>query len=270
MKRAQLVIGLVLVGLVVVTAVVSIFWTPFDPVRVVPGQRLLGPGWPHLLGTDGFGIDIVSRLMVGARTVLFVGIISVGLAAVVGVPLGMLAGQAGGWVDEVVMRVADIVYAFPALLLAILLAAVFGGSTLTAMAAIGIASIPAFARVARAGSLQVIASDFVLAARASGTSRWAIAGRHVLPNLAPLVGVQASVGFALAILAEAALSYLGLATPRPNPTWGNMLRDAQELMWVAPLQALWPGLAIALAVLGFNLLGDGLRDYLDPRLREVS
>ncbi len=270
MKRAQLVIGLVLVGLVVMTAVVSVFWTPFDPLRVVAGQRLLGPGWPHLLGTDGFGIDTVSRLMVGARTVLFVGIISVGLAAAVGVPLGMLAGQAGGWIDDVVMRVADVVYAFPALLLAILLAAVFGGSTLTAMAAIGIASIPAFARVARAGSLQVMASDFVLAARASGTSRWAVAGRHVLPNIAPLVGVQASVGFALAILAEAALSYLGLATPRPNPTWGNMLRDAQELMGVAPLQALWPGLAIALAVLGFNLLGDGLRDYLDPRLREVS
>jgi peptide/nickel transport system permease protein len=270
MRRAQLVIGLVLVSMVVATAVVSVFWTPFDPLRVVPGQRLLGPGWPHLLGTDGFGIDIVSRLMVGARTVLFVGIIAVGLAAVVGVPLGMLAGQAGGWVDEVVMRAADIVYAFPALLLAILLAAVFGGSTLTAMAAIGVATIPAFARVARAGSLQVMASDFVLAARASGTSRWGVAGRHVLPNIAPLVGVQASVGFALAILAEAALSYLGLATPRPNPTWGNMLRDAQELMGVAPLQALWPGLAIALAVLGFNLLGDGLRDYLDPRLREVS
>ncbi len=270
MKRAQLVTGIVLVSLVVVTAVVSVFWTPFDPLRVVPGQRLLGPSWPHVLGTDGFGIDIASRLMVGARTVRFVGIISVGLAAVVGVPLGMLAGQAGGWVDEVVMRVADVVYAFPALLLAILLAAVFGGSTLTAMAAIGIASIPAFARVARAGSLQVMASDFVLAAKASGTSRWGVAGRHVLPNIAPLVGVQASVGFALAILAEAALSYLGLATPRPNPTWGNMLRDAQELMGVAPLQALWPGLAIALAVLGFNLLGDGLRDYLDPRLREVS
>lgn len=269
MKRAQLVTGLVLVALVVLTAVVAVFWTPFDPIRVVPGQRLLGPGWPHVLGTDGFGIDIASRLMVGARTVLLVGIISVGLSAVVGVPLGLLAGQAGGWVDEVVMRLADIVYAFPALLLAILLASVFGASTLTAMAAIGVATIPAFARVARAGTLEVMASDFVLAARASGTSRWGIARRHVLPNIAPLIGVQASVGFAMAILAEAALSYLGLATPRPNPTWGNMLRDAQQFLFVAPLQALWPGLAIALTVLGFNLLGDGLRDYLDPRLREV-
>ncbi|MFT4109741.1 ABC transporter permease [Propionicimonas sp.] len=270
MKRAQLVIGIVLVALVVVTAVVSLFWTPFDPIRVVAGQRLQAPGWPHVLGTDGFGIDIASRLMVGARTVLTVGIISVGLSAVVGVPLGMLAGQAGGWVDEVVMRVGDVVYAFPALLLAILLAAVFGASTLTAMIAIGVATIPAFARVARAATLQVMAADFVLAARASGTSRWGIARRHVLPNIAPLVGVQASVGFAMAILAEAALSYLGLATPRPTPTWGNMLRDAQQFLFVAPLQALWPGLAIALAVLGFNLLGDGLRDYLDPRLKEVQ
>ncbi len=266
MKRAQLLTGIVLVAGVLLTAAVSIFWTPFDPIQVVAGQRLQGPGWPHLLGTDGFGIDIASRLMVGARTVLIVGIISVGLAAVVGVPLGMLAGQAGGWIDEIVMRLGDIVYAFPALLLAILLASVFGASTVTAMVAIGVASIPAFARVARAGTRQVMAADFVLAARASGTSRWGIALRHVAPNIAPVVGVQASVGFAMAILAEAALSYLGLGTPPPTPTWGNMLRDAQQF---PPLQAVWPGLAIALAVLGFNLLGDGLRDYLDPRLREV-
>ena len=160
------------------------------------------------------------------------------------------------------------VYAFPALLLAILLAAGFGASTTTAMVAIGVATIPAFARVARAGTLQVMASDFVLAARSSGTGWWGIACRHVLPNIAPLAGVQASVAFAMAILAEAALSYLGLGTPRPTPTWGTMLRDAQQLFAAAPLQAVWPGLAIALAVLGFNLLGDGLRDHLDPRLRE--
>ncbi len=190
-------------------------------MRVVAGQRLLAPGWPHVLGTDGFGIDIASRLMVGARTILLVGIISVGVAAVVGVPLGMLAGQAGGWVDEVVMRVSDVVYAFPALLLAMLLAAIYGGSTVTAMVAIGVATIPAFARVARAGTLQVMASDFVLAAKASGHVPVGCRRRHVLPNIAPLVGVQASVGFAMAILAEAALSYLGLATPRPNPDLGQ-------------------------------------------------
>ncbi|HRA75242.1 MAG TPA: ABC transporter permease [Propionicimonas sp.] len=270
MKRLQLWLGIALVAGVVLTAAVSLVWTPFDPIRVVPGQRLLPPGWPHLLGTDGFGIDIVSRLMVGARLCLLVGVISVSLAAAVGVPLGILAGQAGGWVDEVVMRLSDVVYAIPAVLLAILLAAGFGASTVTAMVAIGVATIPAFARVARAGTLQVMASDFVLAARSSGTSPLATAGRHVLPNVAPLVGVQASVTFALAILAEAALSYLGLGTPPPTPTWGTMLRDAQSYVYTDPLQALWPGLAIALAVLGFNLLGDGLRDHLDPRLREVS
>lgn len=270
MKKAQLIAGLLLVGVVTLAAVVSLFWTPFDPIQVVPGQRLQPPGPVHWLGTDGFGIDIFSRMLVGARTTLLVGIISVGLAAVIGAPLGMLAGQAGGWIDDVVMRISDVVYALPALLLAMLLASVFGASTLTAMVSIGVASIPAFARVARAGTLQVMAADYVLAARASGTSRWGIAGRHVAPNIAPVLGVQSSVGFAMAILAEAALSYLGLATPRPNPTWGDMLRDAQDYIFVAPLQAVWPGLAIALAVLGFNLLGDGLRDYLDPRLREVA
>jgi peptide/nickel transport system permease protein len=269
MKKVQLISGLVLVGLVVLAALVSLFWTPFDPIQVVPGARLQGPGWPHILGTDGFGIDIFSMLLVGARTTLVVGIISVSLAAVLGVPLGLLAGQAGGWIDELVMRASDVVYAFPALLLAILLASVFGASTLTAMVAIGVASIPAFARVARAGTLQVMAADFVLAAKMSGTSGWGISTRHVAPNVAPVVGVQASVGFAMAILAEAALSYLGLGTPPPTPTWGNMLRDAQQYLFVAPLQAVWPGLSIAVAVLGFNLLGDGLRDYLDPRLREV-
>ncbi len=270
MKKLQLITGIVLVAVVVLAAVVSFFWTPYDPLRVVGAERLQPPSATHLLGTDGFGIDIFSRLLVGARTTVIVGVISVGLAAVIGVPLGMLAGQAGRWVDEVTMRAADIVYALPALLLAMLLASVYGASTVTAMVAIGVASIPAFARVARAGTRQVMAADFVLAARASGTSPWGIATRHVAVNIAAVIGVQASVGFAMAILAEAALSYLGLGTPRPTPTWGNMLRDAQQYLFVAPLQAVWPGLAIAVAVLGFNLLGDGLRDYLDPRLREVA
>ena len=270
MKRFQLVAGIALVGLVVAAALVSLFWTPFDPLRVDGVNRLQPPGWPHLLGTDGFGIDIFSQLLVGARATLLVGIVSVGVSAVIGVPLGMLAGQVGGWTDELVMRAADIVYAFPALILAMLFASVWGASTVTAMAAIGISTVPAFARVARAGTLQVAASDYVLAARVAGTSRLGIAGRHVAPNIAPVVGVQASVVFALAILAEAALSYLGLGTPRSVPTWGNMLRQAQDQLFTAPLQAVWPGVAIALAVLGFNLLGDGLRDYLDPRLREVQ
>lgn len=270
MKRLPLYVGGALIAAVVLTALVSLVWTPYDPQRVVAGQRLQGPSWAHLLGTDHMGIDVLSRIMVGAQTCLFVGIISVTIAAALGVPLGLLAGQAGGWVDEVVMRATDVAYAFPALLLAILLAGAFGASTLTAMTAIGLATIPAFARIARAGTLQVMASDFVLAARASGTGWTGISARHVLPNIAPLIGVQASVTFALAILAEAALSYLGLSAPALTPTWGRMLKDAQGVLWIAPVQALWPGLAIALAVLGFNLLGDGLRDQLDPRLREVS
>lgn len=269
MRRANLVLGGVLVGAVVLAALVSFVWTPFDPTRVDATMRLQSPGhFPYVLGTDGFGIDILSRIMAASRICLLVGVIAVGIAAVVGVPLGVLAGVLGGWWSEVVMRAADVLYAFPALLLAILLAAAFGASTWTAMTAIGIASIPAFARVARAGTLQVMASDYVLAARSSGTGRTAIAARHILPNIAPVIGVQASIAFGIAILAEAALSYLGLSTPPPTPTWGRMLKDAQNYLFSDPLLALWPGLAIGLAVLGFNLLGDGLRDLLDPRLRE--
>lgn len=270
MRRASLVAGALLVGATVLVALVSFVWTPGDPTRVDPTRVLLPPGGSHLLGTDGFGIDVASRLMVGAQTTLLVGVIAVGIAAVIGVPLGMLAGVLGGWGSELLMRATDVLYAFPALLLAILLAAAFGASTWTAMSAIGIASVPAFARVTRAGTLPVLASDYVLAARASGTSRLAIASRHILPNVAPVIGVQASVAFGIAILAEAALSYLGLATPPPAPTWGRMLRDAQTYLFTDPLLALWPGLAIALAVLGFNLLGDGLRDALDPKLRRQA
>ncbi|GAA0337430.1 MAG: ABC transporter permease [Micropruina glycogenica] len=270
MRRLALWLGAALVALLLAMALLSLVWTPYDPTLVVAGQRLQGPSAEHWLGTDAMGIDVFSRILVGAQTTIVVGVVSVSIAALLGVPLGMLAGQAGGWVDEVVMRVTDIAYAFPALLLAILLAARFGASPVTAMTAIGLATIPSFARVTRAGTKQVMSSDFVLAARASGT-RWpGVSLRHVLPNIAPLIGVQASVTFALAILAEAALSYLGLSTAAIVPTWGKMLRDAQSVMFNAPLQALWPGLAIALAVLGFNLLGDGLRDLLDPRLREVS
>lgn len=270
MRRAGLYIGVVLVAVVILAALVSLVWTPYDPLQVQPTQTLLPAGWPHLLGTDNFGIDILSRLLVGARTTVYVGLVAVSLAAIGGVPLGMVAGMRGGWVSQVILRVTDILYAFPALLLAILLGAAVGASTFTAMVAIGIASIPAFARVARAATLLVMTQDFILAARASGTSRVTTAVRHVLPNIAAVLGVQASVSFGIAVLAEAALSYLGLGTPPPTPTWGRMLHDAQTYIFTAPIQALWPGLAIGLAVLGLNLLGDGLRDHLDPRLREAA
>ena len=258
--------GLIIVGATVLAALVSVVWTPYDPLLAIPTERLVGSSAEHLLGTDRFGRDVLSRLLVGAQITLFVGIIAVAISAVIGVPLGITAGmRQGKFLDSLVMRSADLLLAFPALLLAIIAGAVWGPSTLTAMIAIGVAGIPSFARVARSGALQVMSQDFIAAARVSKVSEFQIAYRHVFPNISGLVIVQSSVYFALAILAEAALSYLGLGTPPPEASWGRMLQDAQSLLAVNPTLTLWPGLAIALTVLGFNLLGDGLRDILDPR-----
>ena len=269
MRRGTLILSLVLIGIVVTLAVVGLFWTPYDPTAIV-GPRILPPGWPHVLGTDGVGADVLSRIMSGAKICLLVGIVSVTGAAVIGVPIGVFSGMTRGWVSELPARLSDILYGFPALLLAILLAAAVGGSTWTAMLAISIAAIPAFVRLARSSTYQVMSLGYVEAARVSGTPNLAIAVRHVLPNIAPTLGVQASVSFGMAILAEAGLSYLGLGSGPDAPTWGRMLREAQDNLFNAPVLALWPGLAIAIATMGFNLLGDGLRDLLDPRLREVS
>ncbi|NUR93574.1 MAG: ABC transporter permease [Nonomuraea sp.] len=268
--NGSLITGAVLVGLVVVAALVSFVWTPHDPTLVDAAGKLHEPGGGYLLGADKFGRDTFSQLMVGARTTLYVGIVAVGIAALIGTPLGMLAGMTPhGWLSELIMRINDLVFAFPALLLAVMLGAVYGAGTLTAMIAIGVATVPAFARIGRAATMQVMVTDYVLAARAAGRSRWAIAVRHVLPNISSMLIVQASVSFAIAILAEAALSFLGFGTRPPTPSWGRMLQESQELLFSTPRLALWPGLAIALAVLGFNLLGDGLRDYLDPKLRRI-
>lgn len=258
--------GLIIVGATVLAALVSVVWTPYDPLLAIPTERLAGSSAEHLLGTDRFGRDVLSRLLVGAQITLFVGIIAVAISAAIGVPLGISAGmRQGKFLDSLVMRSADLLLAFPALLLAIIAGAVWGPSTLTAMIAIGVAGIPSFARVARSGALQVMSQDFIAAARVSKVSEFQIAYRHVFPNISGLVIVQSSVYFALAILAEAALSYLGLGTAPPAASWGRMLQDAQSLLAVNPTLTLWPGLAIALTVLGFNLLGDGLRDILDPR-----
>ena len=259
-------IGLIIVGATVLAALVSVVWTPYDPLLATPAERLAGSSAEHLLGTDRFGRDVLSRLLVGAQITLFVGIIAVTISAVIGVPLGIAAGmRQGKFFDSLVMRSADLLLAFPALLLAIIAGAVWGPSTLTAMIAIGVAGIPSFARVSRSGTLQVMSQDFIAAARVSKVSEFQIAYRHVFPNISGLVIVQSSVYFALAILAEAALSYLGLGTSPPAASWGRMLQDAQSLLAVNPTLTLWPGLAIALTVLGFNLLGDCLRDILDPR-----
>ncbi|MDR1266408.1 MAG: ABC transporter permease [Propionibacteriaceae bacterium] len=268
MRRLTLVTGLALVALLVVAAVLSLGWTPHDPTLVQAGQRLQPPSWSHWLGTDRMGIDLVSRLMTGARSTLLVGVAAVLLAAAVGVPLGIWAGMSRGLAADLVLRAGDVLLALPALLLAILLVAARGGSAATVTIAIGVAAIPVFLRLANAATRGVMALDYIDAARMAGISRAAIARRHVLPNIAPLLGVQASASFSVAILAEAGLSYLGLGAPAGSPTWGRMMRDGQADLFLTPWPALIPGLAVALAVLGFNLLGDGLRDQLDPRLRE--
>ena len=258
-------VGLVLVAGVVLLALVSLAWTPSDPLHAVPEERLAGSSAQHLLGTDRYGRDVASRIMAGSRITLFVGLIAVSISAVAGTALGIWAGMRKGWLDTIIMRGNDILLSFPALLLAIVAGAAFGASTTTAMIAIGISGIPGFARVARAGTLQVMTQDYISAARVSQVSEPLIAWRHVLPNIMGLLIVQATVAFALAILAEAALSFLGLGTPPPEPSWGRMLQSAQASLGTAPQLAFWPGLAIAATVLGFNLLGDGLRDVLDPR-----
>ena len=265
---AALVIGAVIVGVVVLMALVSFVWTPYDPTFVNATDRLQGLSARHLLGTDKFGRDVLSQILMGSRTTLFVGIVAVGVAAAVGVPLGILAAMAPRWSGELIMRANDLLLAFPALLLAIMFSAVYGGSTLVAMIAIGIATVPSFARLIRGGALQVMRSEYVLAARAAGRRPTAIGLRHVLPNVSSLVIVQASVSFAIAVLAEAALSFLGLGTPPPTPSWGRMLQEGQELLFSTPRLAVVPGIAIAVVVLGFNLLGDGLRDAFDPRLED--
>ena len=265
-RHPSLVLGALLVALLLGAAALSLVWTPWSPYEMDLAHKLQTPSAQHWLGTDAFGRDVASLLLVGARNTILVGVLAVGMGLGFGTALGLLAAARRGWVEELVMRLADFTFAFPAILSAILLTAAFGAGIVNAIVAIGIFNIPTFARVARASANAVWGREFILAARACGKGRWRITIDHVLPNIASVLIVQATVQFAIAILAEAALSYLGLGTQPPQPSWGRMLSDAQTLMFQAPLLAVWPGLAIALAVLGLNLLGDGLRDLLDPRL----
>jgi peptide/nickel transport system permease protein len=260
-------IGLVITGLIVGTAVCSLVYTPRDPLRMELSARLQAPSAAHPMGTDQYGRDLLSRVMRGAIASLAVGAVAVGIGMVAGVALGAAGGWIGGWLDEAAMRLSDAVYGFPAVLSALLIAAVFRPGVLISMVAVGIAYVPVFARLTRANVLTLRVQEFVTAAEALGARDGVILWRHVLPNtLSPLI-VQATISFPLAILAEAALSYLGLGTQPPHPSWGLMLRDAQNFLQLSPWYAIFPGAAIALAVLGFNLLGDGLRDLLDPRAR---
>lgn len=265
LKHANLIIGAILIGTLVAAAALSFLWLPHDPLSMNFAAQLKGPIPGHPLGTDHFGRDLLARLLVGARSTLYVGFIAVGLAFSVGSFLGAVAGYLGGLVDEVVMRLVDVAYAFPAILMALLLAAVYKPGTLTAMIAIGIATVPIFARIARASVLTLKERDFVEAGRALGVGHGRLLLKHIMPGaVGPLV-VQASLSLAVAVLAEAALSFLGLGTPPDVPSWGNMLREAQGFMAMSPYPALVPGLAIVWTVLGWSLLGDGLRDRWDPR-----
>lgn len=258
--------GSALVSLVLLMALVSLFWTPQDPTATHAVNRLASPGAEHWLGTDGLGRDTASMLLAGSRVPLLVGLGTVAVGFTIGVPLGIIAAMTDRGAGMWMMRGNDILQAFPALLLAIILAAVFGPSTLTAIIALGLGLAPGVVRVVRSGTLQVLSREFALAARAAGRGPLYLAVRHVLPNIRGILIVQATVGFAIAILAEAALSFLGLGTPPPTASWGRMLQDGQAVLHVAPLNVLWPGLSVAVAVLGFNLLGDGLRDRFDPRM----
>ena len=260
------VVGGGLVALLVLTALLSFVWTPYPAAELDIPNKLKPPSAAHWLGTDSLGRDIVSLLIVGSRNSIAVGLIAVGIGIVFGVALGLVAAARRGWVEELVMRFSDFAFAFPALLSAIMLTAVYGPGLGTAILAIGIFNVPVFARITRAAANGVWAREFVLAARACGQGAWSITFRHVLPNIAAVLIVQATIQFAVAILAEAALSYLGLGTQPPTPSWGRMLNEGQNMMYQSWLLAVWPGLAIVLSVLGLNLMGDGLRDLLDPRL----
>jgi peptide/nickel transport system permease protein len=258
--------GLGIIALLLLTAALSLGYTPRDPFEMSMETRLEGPSRSHPLGTDQFGRDLLSRIMVGSETSILVGVIAVGIGMGLGVGLGMISGYFGGWLDETFMRLMDAVQGFPAILSALLITAVFKPSVVISMIAIGITFLPVFARLTRASFLELRDREFVLAARALGAGDAALIGRHIFPNtVAPLV-VQATISFPVAILAEAALSYLGLGTQPPHPSWGLMLREAQAFLGLSPWFAIFPGTAIALTVLGFNLLGDGLRDLLDPKM----
>jgi peptide/nickel transport system permease protein len=258
--------GAVLTGAMVLMAVVSLAWTPHSPTEIVVGRMLQPPSPTHWFGTDQFGRDILSMIMAGAQNSIVVGVIAVGVGMVFGTALGLLASARRGWVEEVVMRLTDFTYAFPAILVAILITAAWAPGITNSILAIGIANIAIFARMVRGAANAMWAREFVLAARAAGRSGLAITRDHILPNITSVIVVQATIQFAIAILAEAALSYLGVGTQPPDPSWGRMLSEAQNFVLLMPRLAIFPGLAIALAVLGLNLLGDGLRDLLDPRL----
>ena len=270
LRSPSFMIGFLLTALFVLAAVISFFWVPYDVTVLNIPNKLKSPSLEHWFGTDIFGRDIFSMIMVGARVSIAVALVAVGIGIVAGVPLGLLAAaRHGSLLDEVIMRGNDLVFAFPALLIAIMITAVFGPGAINAIIAIGIFNIPVFARLARGAALSLWTRDYVLAARVAGKGQARISAEHILPNILNLLIVQGTIQFSLGILAEAGLAFVGLGTQPPLPSWGRMLAEHQTLYALAPQTVIFPGLAIVLTVLGLNLMGDGLRDILDPRLRRA-
>jgi peptide/nickel transport system permease protein len=270
-KNGIAVTGLTIIVLYVIVIVVSLFWLPFDPSEMSPEHMLEAPSFStgHLFGTDEFGRDVLSRIMKGSSISLLISLSATALGAIIGIFMGIWAGFLGGRWDNLIMRIADIMFSFPSLLLAIFIMAILGENTFNVVIAIGIVYIPQFARISRGSIIALKSNEFIRAARSNGADNTYILFRHLLPNsMAPII-VQISLSLSVAILLESALSFLGLGVQPPEPSWGNMLSSARKVMMLAPWTAIYPGLAIVILVLGFNLLGDGLRDILDPRLRNV-
>ena len=265
LRNGSLLAGGLIVAALVAVALAAPWLAPYPPTRIFPGAEITPPGARFLLGTDEVGRDILSRVLHGARVSLGVAIPSVGLAALVGVTLGVALGYLGGASDLLAMRLFDVLFAFPPILLAIALVAALGPSAVNLVVTIAILTLPQFAVLARSATLALVPQDYVQAARALGASHWRVVGAHVLPNIAAPLAVQASLSLSIVILVEAALSFLGLGTQPPAPSWGGMLSRGRQYMTIAPWLVLAPGVAIMLAVLGFNLLGDAQRDLLDPR-----
>jgi peptide/nickel transport system permease protein len=267
LHRPVAVAGLIVIVLFIGVAILAHVIAPYDPVATSWTAIRKAPSLAHWMGTDENGRDVLSRVIFGARASLLAGVVSVLIAAGIGVPAGLMAGFAGGWIDVILSRIVDAMLACPFLILAIALAAFLGPDLTNAMIAIGVSTAPRFMRVARAATLDASSNDYVEAARAIGNPAWRVAVRHVLPNIVPPIMVQGTLAIAAAIIAEASLSFLGLGQQPPDPSWGSMLNSAQRFLSQAPWLAVFPGLAIFLAVLSFNLVGDGLRDALDPRGR---
>jgi peptide/nickel transport system permease protein len=269
-RNINFTIGFLITLIILLTALFSLGYTPYDPNRMNLSKRFQAPNPTHWLGTDQYGRDILSRVMKGAVNSIIVGVVAVSIGMSFGILLGSLAAFYKKWVDESIMRISDVLYGFPAVLSAILITSILGPGVVNSMMAIGIFNIPIFARLTRVTSLSIWERDYVTSAKAIGRSNAGIIWRHILPNILSSLIVQGTVQFAIAILAEAGLSYLGLGTQPPHASWGRMLQEAQTFMGTSVWLAIFPGCAIALAVLGFNLLGDGLRDILDPKLARIQ